>query len=82
MRLRSLLCAASLALATPGCTLVGATTGAIVASSRDSKDVSVPAHVAVGAAAGLAVDVAIVVAAASSTANPFILVLLLLAAGA
>lgn len=63
-----------------GCTLVGATTGAVVASGR--KDASVPAHVAVGATAGLIVDVALVLAAASSAAgNPFLVLLLVLAAG-
>lgn len=62
-----------------GCTLVGATTGAIVASGR--KDASVPAHVAVGATAGLAADVALVLAAASSmSGHPLLLLLLILAA--
>jgi hypothetical protein len=75
-----MVCAASLAVAMSGCTLVGVTTGAIVASGQ--KDVSVPAHVVVGATAGLIVDVAIVLAAASSAAgNSLLLLLLLLAAG-
>src|SRR5262245_53493818 len=59
MRVLSLVAVASLALAGPGCTFVGASAGAGLGYARQApdRDVSIGKHIAAGAAIGLAVDV-------------------------
>jgi hypothetical protein len=73
MRLLALVAVASLALANPGCTLVGATIGAAIPVTPDSPgDPGQPHHASrgthalVGAGLGLLVDIIIVSAAVIS----------------
>ena len=64
MRIVAFVTAASLALATPGCTLIGASIGSSVPASKDST------HVILGAGIGLLLDIFVVAMVASQLAAP------------
>jgi len=69
MRLISLIAAASLALAGSGCTLIGATAGAVTTPTHST---SSDTGALVGAMIGLAIDVATIVAVKHSLDQPYI----------
>ena len=76
MRIISLVAAASLALAGPGCTIVGAAVGRAGTTPQHSttphRSTSWDRGALIGAVVGLAIDVATVMAVKSSLDRPYI----------